>query len=153
MQLDENKDMIKKQRNLLNHLQVLNEINQGDMTYSGTELSKVNSKKEQLAMKINEQVHDQKRVLDRHDRLTAQIHSFKPVDGETEEDWMNKRKKDFVFLPEQHTRYPVKSSFSIFDPRKMPNPHIAGDKADNPYTNTAKGAATLSTAKPEKMFD
>lgn len=46
MKLDEQKDMIKKQRNLLNHLQVLNEINQGDMTYSGTELSKVEAKKE-----------------------------------------------------------------------------------------------------------
>jgi len=57
-QLDEQKDMIKKQRNLLNHLQVLNEINQGDMTITGTELSKVEQKREQLAMKINEQVHD-----------------------------------------------------------------------------------------------
>ena len=65
-------------------------------------------------MQINGQMHDQKKLQSRYDRLEGQIKSFMPEAGEGEGE-----KKDIIFLPDQQRRYNVKSQNAMFEFEKI----------------------------------
>ena len=62
-------------------------------------------------MKISDQMHDQKKLKTRFDRLESQVKSFIPEGGYTDS---NGDKEDVIFLPDQQRRYNVKSQNSMF---------------------------------------
>ena len=72
-QLDDQKALINNQRKLLNELQVLNEMTQADITKAAEELHCRIADKENLNLKINEQMQQKEKLRVRESALQNQI--------------------------------------------------------------------------------